>query len=105
MNTLRWILLAGTEVIFWTGLLTFFALRYGLNRPDLSRVVLLLVVGEHVALLVFGVVDFISTGTWSVYQTVIAGILAYVLIWGRKDLDRVDRWVARRVQRRQGRPE
>lgn len=99
MNTLRWALLAGTEVVFWTGLLTFFALRYWLKRPDLSRLVLLLVVGEHVALLAFGVADFIATGTWSVYQTVIAGLLAYMLIWGRKDLDRLDGWVARRLQR------
>jgi hypothetical protein len=99
MNTLRWVLLLGTEVIFWTGLVAFFALRYGLKRPDLSRLVLVFVIGEHVALLVFGIVDFLRTGTWSVYQSIIAGILVYALIWGRKDLTRLDRWVARRVQR------
>ncbi|MDQ6791615.1 MAG: hypothetical protein M3075_13355 [Candidatus Dormibacteraeota bacterium] len=98
MNTLRWVLLGGTEVIFWSGLIAFFALRYGLRRPDLSRLVLVFVIGEHVALLVFGVVDFVRTGTWSLYQAIIAGILVYMLIWGRKDLDRLDGWVARRVQ-------
>src|SRR3982074_1306105 len=98
MNTLRWALLIGTEVIFWSGLIAFFALRYGLKRPDLRRLVLIFVVGEHVDLLVFGVVDFARTGTWSVYQTVIVSILAYVLIWGRRDLDKLDGWVARRVQ-------
>ena len=105
MNTLRWVLLGGTEVIFWSGLIAFFALRYGLKRPDLSRLVLVFVVAEHVALLVFGVVDFLRTGTWSLYQTIIAGILAYMLIWGRKDLDRLDGWVARRVRRWQSRHE
>jgi hypothetical protein len=105
VNTLRWVLLAATEVIFWSGLLAFFALRYGLKRPDLSRLVVVFVVGEHAALLAFGVVDFVRTGTWSVYQTIIAGILAYMLIWGRKDLDRLDRWVARRIQRWQDRRE
>ena len=99
MNTLRWILLLGTEVIFWAGLISFFALRFGLKRPDLSRLVLFFVVGEHIALLAFGVIDFMRTETWSLYQSIIAGILGYMLIWGRKDLDRLDRWVARRVQR------
>jgi len=103
VNTLRWALLGATEVIFWTGLVTFFALRYRWNRPDLSRLVLIFVIAEHVALLVFGVVDFLRTGTWSVYQSVIAGILIYMLIWGRKDLDRLDGWVAKRVHRWQAR--
>jgi hypothetical protein len=49
VNTLRWVLLGGTEVIFWSGLIAFFALRYGLRRPDLSRLVLVFVIGEHVA--------------------------------------------------------
>ena len=57
MNTLRWALLLGTEVIFWSGLITFFALRYGLKRPDLSRGVLVFVIGEHVALLAFGTAE------------------------------------------------
>lgn len=105
MNTLRWVLLGGTELIFWSGLIAFFALRYGLKRPDLSRLVLVFVIGEHVALLVFGVVDFLRTGTWSLYQAIIAGILVYMLIWGRKDLDRLDGWVARRVQGWQSRHE
>lgn len=101
MSTLRWVLLGATEVIFWAGLILFFTLRYRLNRPDLSRLVLVFVIAEHVALIVFGVVDFIRTGTWDLYQTIIVGILAYALIWGRKDLNRLDGWVARRVLRSQ----
>jgi hypothetical protein len=103
VDTLRWVLLGVTELIFWTGLIAFFALRYGLKRPDLSRLVLVFVIAEHVALLVFGVVDFLRTGTWGVYQSIIAGILTYMLIWGKRDLDRLDGWVARRVQRWQSR--
>lgn len=103
MNTLRWVLLIATEVIFWAGLVTFFALRYGLKRPDLSRLVLIFVIAEHVALFIFGVVDFIRTRTWDLYQGIIVGILAYALIWGRKDLNRLDGWVARRVERWQSR--
>jgi len=97
------VLLGVTELIFWTGLIAFFALRYGLKRPALSRLVLVLVIAEHVALLVFGLVDFLRTGTWSVYQSIIAGILTYMLIWGKRDLNRLDGWVARRVQRWQSR--
>ena len=99
MNTLRWVLLIATEVIFWTGLVAFFALRYGLKRPDLSRLVAIFVIGEHVALFVFGVVDFIRTRTWDLYQGIIVGILVYALFWGRKDLNRLDGWVAKRVER------
>ena len=99
MSALRWALLLGTEITFWCGLITFFALRYGLNRPDLSRLVLIFVIGEHIALLVFGIVDFVRTGTWSIYQSIIAGILGYMLLWGKKDLARLDGWVGRRVRR------
>src|ERR1700687_1669035 len=99
MNTLRWVLLIATEAIFWAGLVAFFALRYGLKRPDLSRLVLVFVIGEHVALLLFGVVDLVRTGTWSLYQSIIVSILVYMIIWGRRDLQRLDGWVARRVQR------
>jgi TctA family transporter len=97
--SLRWLLLIATEVIFWSGLIAFFTLRYGLKRPDLSRFVILFVVAEHVALLVYGVVDFLRAGTWDTYQSIIAGILGYMLIFGRKDLARLDVWVARRVER------
>jgi hypothetical protein len=99
MSTLRWVLLGATELIFWVGLIAFFTLRYRLNRPDLSRLVLIFVIAEHVALFVFGVVDFLRTGTWDLYQTIIVGILVYALIWGRKDLNRLDGWVAKRVLR------
>jgi hypothetical protein len=101
MDTLRWVLLGATEVIFWTGLASFFAHRYWLKRPDLSRYVIIFVIAEHVALLLFGVYDLIRTGTWSAYEGIIAGILIYMLVWGRKDLLRLDGWVARQVQRRQ----
>jgi hypothetical protein len=105
MNTLRWVFLGATEVVFWTGLIAFFALRYGLKRPDLGRLVLIFVIAEHVALLAFGMFDLISTRTWSVYEGVIAGILGYMMIWGKKDLNRLDGWVARRVLRWQSRHE
>jgi hypothetical protein len=101
--SLRWVLLIATEVIFWTGLIAFFALRYGLKRPDLSRLVIVFVVAEHVALLLYGIVDFLITGRWDTYQSIIAGILGYMLIFGRKDLIRLDGWVARRVERWQSR--
>src|ERR1700682_1303340 len=97
MGTLRWVRLRAPEVIFWLGLIGFFTLRYRLNRPDLSRLVLIFVIAAHVALFVFGVVDFIRAGTWALAQTIIVGILAYALIWGRRDLNRLDGWVAKRV--------
>src|SRR3979409_230188 len=103
MNTLRWTLLIATAVIFWTGLVAFFALRDGLKRPDLSRLVLIFVIGEHVALFLFGVVDFIRTRTWDAYQSIIVGILIYAAVWGRRDIRRLDRWGASTVVRAQSR--
>jgi hypothetical protein len=32
-------------------------------------------------------------------QSLIAGILGYMLFWGKKDLARLDGWVGRRVAR------
>jgi hypothetical protein len=100
---MRWFLLGAAEIIFWLGLISFFALRYGLKRPDLSRVVLALVIAEFIALLVFGAVDFLRTRSWDGYQTSIVLILVYALIRGKKDLASLDGWVARHFQRWQSR--
>jgi hypothetical protein len=102
---MRWILLGGAEIIFWSGLVTFFALRYGLKRPDWSRVVLALVIAEFIGLLLFGAIDFMRTRTWDGYQTSIVLILVYALIRGKKDLATLDGWVARRVGRWRSRGE
>ncbi|HEV2034589.1 MAG TPA: hypothetical protein VGU71_10400 [Candidatus Dormibacteraeota bacterium] len=61
------------------------------------------VIGEHVALFLFGVVDFIRTRTSDLYQGIIVGILIYAVVWGRRDITRLDSWVARRVERWQRR--
>lgn len=104
METLRWVLLIGTEIVFWGGLVAFFVLRYAFDRPDLSRYVIGFVIAEHVALLTFGVVDYLRTGRWESYQTIIVVILVYMLVWGRKDLGKLDAWIARRVPARKGSP-
>lgn len=97
METLRWVLLIGTEIIFWCGLVAFFVLRYAFNRPDLSRYVIGFVIVEHVALLTFGIVDYLLTNRWDTYQTIIAFILIYMLIWGKKDIRKLDAWIAHKV--------
>lgn len=102
VESLRWVLLIGTEIVFWGGLAAFFTIRYVADRPDQSRYVIGFVIVEHVALLVFGVVDYLRTGRWESYQTIIAVVLGYMLIWGRSDLAKLDGWIGRRVAARKG---
>ena len=50
-----------------------------------------------------GVWDYAATGQVSTYTMFIVALLAYGLIWGKRDLRRLDAWMARKV-RRQAQP-
>jgi hypothetical protein len=96
-NGIRWFLVVGIEVGFWASIAAFLLLRYWFDNKGASRYAIIAAVVDTAALLVLGVIDFLSSGHWSFYQNVIIGIIAYSLIWGRGDLRRLDAWAARKM--------
>jgi hypothetical protein len=61
------------------------------------------VVLDTLGLLALGVWDFASTGRVSAYSLLIAGLLLYALTWGKRDMKRLDAWMAGRLTPRRAR--
>jgi hypothetical protein len=95
----RWLLLLVIEVYAWVGTVAFVVLRYWCDRRRVSDRLLVSILALEVGLLVIGVADWARTGEWTVYQTVIAAILGYAALRGKRDLRRLDEWAARTAPR------
>jgi hypothetical protein len=97
---LKWILAIVLETGFWIMLAGFLILRYRYGMEGITRLFVVGVVLDTLGILALGVWDFAGTGEVSAYTLFIAALLAYALTWGRKDLRRLDAWMARRVRPR-----
>jgi hypothetical protein len=92
----KWILAIGLEAGFWLMLAAFLILRYRWGMEGVTRMFVIGVVLDTAGLIGLGVWDFASTGHVNSYTLFIAGLLVYALVWGKKDLRRLDAWMARR---------
>jgi hypothetical protein len=103
---LKWILAIVLEAGFWIMLAAFLVLRYRYGLEGITRLFVVGVVLDTLGILALGILDFARTGEVSGYTLFIAALLAYALTWGKKDLRRLDAWMARRVhpRRTSGRP-
>ena len=100
---LKWILAIALEAGFWIMLAAFLVLRYRYAMEGVTRVFVVGVVLDTLGIVALGVWDFANTGEVSGYTLFIAALLAYALTWGKKDLRRLDAWMARKVRpRRRG---
>jgi hypothetical protein len=97
---LKWILALVFEAGFWTMLAGFLILRYRYCVEGITRLFVVGVVLDTLGIIALGVWDFAGTGKVSGYTLFIAALLAYSLTWGKKDLRRLDAWMARRVRPR-----
>lgn len=93
--SLRWLLLIVIEIYAWVGTVAFVVLRYWFDRRRASDWLLVSILALEAALLVIGIADWARTGEWTAYQTVIAAILGYSALRGKRDLRRLDRWAER----------
>ncbi len=93
----KWILAIGLEAGFWLMLAAFLILRYRWGMEGVTRLFVIGVVLDTVGLIGLGVWDFASTGHVSSYTLFIAGLLVYALVWGKKDLRRLDAWMASKL--------
>jgi hypothetical protein len=97
---LKWILAIVLEAGFWIMLAAFLVLRYRYGMEGITRLFVIGVVLDTVGILALGVWDFASTGEVSAYTLFIVALLAYALTWGKKDMRRLDAWMARKVRPR-----
>ena len=97
---LKWILAIVLEAGFWIMLAAFLVLRYRYGIESITRLFVVGVVLDTLGILALGVWDFAATGQVSVYTVFIAALLAYALTLGKKDLRRLDAWMARNVRPR-----
>ena len=99
----KWILAIGLEAGFWLMLAAFLILRYRWGMEGVTRFFVIGVVLDTAGLIGLGVWDFANTGQVSAYTLFIAGLLVYALVWGKKDLRRLDAWMARKLALRRPR--
>jgi hypothetical protein len=97
---LKWILAIALEAGFWLMLGAFLVLRYRYGLESVTRLFVIGVVLDTAGLLALGVWDFATTGNVNAYTLFIAGLLAYALTLGKRDLARLDAWMARKISPR-----
>ena len=97
---LKWILAIVLEAGFWIMLAAFLVLRYRYGMEGITRLFVIGVVLDTAGILALGVWDFARAGEVSAYTLFIVALLAYALTWGKKDLRRLDAWMARKVRPR-----
>jgi hypothetical protein len=93
----KWILAIGLEAGFWLMLAAFLILRYRYEMEGVTGFFVIGAVLDTAGLIGLGVWDYATTGHVSSYTLLITGLLVYALVWGKKDLRRLDAWMARKV--------
>jgi hypothetical protein len=81
-------------------LAAFLVLRYRYGIEGVTRLFVIGVVIDTAGLVALGVWDFVATGNVNAYTLFIAGILVYALTLGKRDMARLDAWMARKLSPR-----
>ena len=97
---LKWALAIGFEAAFWLMLAAFLVLRYRFGIEAVTRYFVIGTVLDTLGILALGVWDFAGTGRVSAYTLLIAVLLGYSLTYGKKDLRKLDAWMAVRLRPR-----
>jgi chromate transport protein ChrA len=100
---LKWILAIGFEAAFWIMLAAFLLLRYRYGMESVTRLFVIGVVIDTAGLLALAVWDFAQNGTVNPYTVFIGAILVYAFTAGKRDMKRLDGWMARKVTPRRAR--
>jgi hypothetical protein len=100
---LKWILAIGFEAAFWIMLAAFLILRYRYGMEGVTRLFVIGVVIDTAGLLALAVWDFAANGNVNGYTIFIGAILLYAFTAGKRDMKRLDAWMARKVRPRRAR--
>ncbi|MGI2732998.1 hypothetical protein [Bacillus cytotoxicus] len=100
----RWYFLIGAEIVFWISAVGFFILRYGFRLRKASFIVGIVLLLNELFILALGVLDYYQTGKFSNFQLITMIILIYALLYGKKDLRKLDIWVQKRIAKWRNEP-
>src|SRR5699024_9840119 len=96
----KWLFFIFGEIIFWGSIIGFLLLRYGLGLDKLSKYLIIIWLLSDLCLLALGVLDYIETGSIDAFQIVIVVVLIYVFTAGKSDLQKLDRMIKRKFEKR-----
>jgi hypothetical protein len=97
---LKWALAIGFEAAFWLMLAAFLVLRYRFGLEGVTRLFVIGVVIDTAGIVGLGVWDLVATGAVSGYTLFIAALIGYSLTYGKKDMRKLDRWMAETLRPR-----
>jgi hypothetical protein len=97
---LKWALAIGFEAAFWLMLAAFLVLRYRFGLEGVTRLFVIGVVLDTAGIVGLGVWDLVATGAVSGYSLFIAALIGYSLTYGKKDMRKLDRWMAETLRPR-----
>jgi hypothetical protein len=100
----KWILLVGAETTFWLLSAAFLVLRYWAGLDRASIVFLVLIVVDNLVILGLGALDYLFTGQFEPYQITIVIVLLYGVTLGKRDFERLDAYLRRKITKRKQRP-
>ncbi|MBU5466919.1 hypothetical protein KQI49_08765 [Virgibacillus sp. MSJ-26] len=100
----KWLFFIFGEIIFWGSIIGFLLLRYGLGLDKLSKYLIIIWLLSDLWLLALGVLDYIESGTIDAFQIVIVVVLIYAFTAGKSDLQKLDRMIKRKFEKREEPP-
>ena len=102
----KWVLLVGTEVVFWICAVAFFVARYWFEMGRLGNLLLVFIIVEEVLANLFilglGALDYRQAGEITGYQVVAVAFILYALTLGRQDARRLDAYLKKKTARWKG---
>jgi hypothetical protein len=96
----KWILAIALEAGFWIMLAAFLVLRYRFEIEGITRLFVIGAVLDTLGFLALGVWDFSATGHVNVFTVFIIVLITWGLTSGRRHIQHLDAWMARRIRPR-----
>jgi len=93
----RWAFLISAEVLFWLLVVAVLVLRYWYRLNKASLITLIILILNDLWIIALGIIDYRQTGQLSIFQFVVAGVILYAVIFGKKDIRRLDAYISRKV--------
>lgn len=93
----KWMFFIIGEIVFWVSIIGFLVLRYVFKLEKLSKYLIFVWLLSDVWLLIIGILDYRKTGEFNTFQIVIVVALIYALTEGKKDLQKLENYIKRKV--------
>lgn len=90
-------LLIAAEALAWISILAALLFRYWFRLHKVSLIAFVIFLLNDLWILTIGVVDYLNSGAFSVFQFVVVAVILYGVTFGKQDFLRLDRALHRQV--------